>query len=159
MDSQYRTPRNILLLFEPTSIIISAIEMKNAIYEIADYPRKTLLEVPGPALRHEHLTIVGEDTILHWLDRRFPWPILFPSQEEAYAKAGTLITALKHNPKLAIPIWEAHSQERQPHILGNNPSLVDLYLLQAMNDIEHGEVRELSRRVKESIARDRAAYE
>jgi hypothetical protein len=161
MDSEFSSSccRTTLLLFEPTDIIVSAVEMKGAPYQIATQPRKRLIEVPGPALQYEHLTIVGEETILHWLDRRFPWPLLLPSQEEPYAKAGTLIAALKHNPRLAIPIWEAHKKESLPHILGSSPSLVDLYLLKALGTIEHQEAPMLHRRIAKSLQEERAAYE
>jgi glutathione S-transferase len=133
MDRQQNQPRNGITLSHPTPIIVAALRAKNQTWDTND-KRSALKEITGPALVFRDTIVIGEASILGWIDRRYPLPSLFPSELDLYAKASTIAYALEQAPEQAPTLWAAmkHKTHLTAFLLGNMPTIADLALWGAL---------------------------
>ena len=138
MDSESRKPQAIVHIHHPTDLILGATKLKGLNYEIRS-DRQSLPEISGPSLTYKDHVVVGEAAVLGWLDRRYPYPELFPSPLDSYAKAATLAHALLSNPQLAPTILQAHQtgHHNRKYLFGQEPNIADLALWSALKQIGH----------------------
>jgi glutathione S-transferase len=122
-------------LFEPTPLVRAAMYFKQLTW-IDGGQRKTLLEIPGPALSCDLHTVVGEASILGWLDRRYPYPEMFPASLEHYARASTLAHALTTQLTTAKMLWTAMQYRPHSFLTGPSPNIADLALVVALQHDE-----------------------
>lgn len=137
MDSPANQPCTQTTLTAPTDLILAALRIKEQPFTIADH-RDALPDIEGPALIFRDTVVIGEAAVLGWIDRRYPWPDLFPAEPELYAKASTLAHALEQTPDLAHSLWGAlsHPKHLYLYLLGPTPTIADLALWAALTKVD-----------------------
>jgi glutathione S-transferase len=134
-----------IILYQPTPLIELAFQFKQIPYTPSPEPRTRLLELDGPALEFQTTFVVSEPAILGWLDKRYPYPELFPNDPVVYARACTLAYAMEQDAATAGLLWETHETRTTPFLTGEDPCIADLVLLAKLRTIES--TRHFRRRV------------
>jgi glutathione S-transferase len=134
-----------IILYQPTPLIELAFQFKQIPYTPSTEPRTRLLELDGPALEFQTTFVVSEPAILGWLDKRYPYPELFPNDPATYARACTLTYAMEQNPTTAGLLWETHETRTTPFLIGDDPCIADLALLAKLQKVDA--IRPFKRRV------------
>ncbi len=130
-------PRNEIVLNQPTPIVIAALKVKNQAWTVSE-GREALPDIEGPALIFRDTVVLGEASILGWLDRRYPLPSLFPSDVDLYARVATLAHALELHPEQAPRLWEAlqDADHKTDFLAGRHPTIADLALWAALRKLD-----------------------
>jgi len=137
-----------IILYQPTPLIELAFQFKQIPYTPSPEPRTRLLELDGPALEFQTTFVVSEPAILGWLDKRYPYPELFPNDPATYGRACTLAYAMGQDPVAAEMLWETYESRTTLFLTGDEPSIADLVLLVKLNASKHaGAARFFKRRL------------
>lgn len=119
-----KSPR--LVVYQPTELILGVLKFKNIPYTLGG-TREFLVEVEGPAISFGSDSVVGQTEVLGWLDRRYPFPTLFPQPHDEYSRAATVAYALDSGQVDPVFIYENRDPERE-FLISRNPTIADVTL-------------------------------
>jgi len=115
-----------IVLHHPTDMLIDVANYKSLDYSIAD-ERNTLPDVEGVALTFGPEIIIGECHIIGWIDRRYPYPPLYPSSPEEYSRIATVQYALSTN-QICPKVMLRSKHTDKPFLFFHYPTIADLTL-------------------------------
>ena len=126
-----------ITLYDPTPLIRLALDFKHVDVDlhISKKPREILADIKGPALTHNNHVLIGEPSVLGWIDRRFPAPTIFPHDLEVYTKAATLAHAIMTDQAAANELWKAFKNGTSPFLTGPVPNIADLALITHLDQL------------------------
>lgn len=119
-----KAPR--LTLNDPTELMLAVADYKGFEYETTE-TREIMPGVFGPSISFGPDIAVGESGAIGWMDRRHPYPPLFPSDINQYSRVTTLSYALDKKQIEAPRIFYARD-ESHPFLFGRHPTLADVLL-------------------------------